>query len=193
MKLLGSTTSPFVRRIRLYLAQLEITDYDFVNLDIFSDQDRHILTENNPAKKVPALIDSERCIYDSRVIFRYLAQKYQQTAITWEEENLLTLIDAANDSLVSILLLNRSGFDTQEDKLFFNLQHERVETIMSVLAKAVEEKAFNQWHYPAICLYCLLDWAEFRQLYDFKTKLTLVSFHQENKNNIDVDESDPRK
>ena len=32
MKLLGSTTSPFVRRLRLYLAHLNITDFEFVNL-----------------------------------------------------------------------------------------------------------------------------------------------------------------
>jgi glutathione S-transferase len=192
MKLLGSTTSPFVRRLRLYLAQLNVVDFDFINLDIFSKDDRQLLTDNNPAQKVPALIDDELCIYDSRVIFRYLAQKNQQTPLSWAQENLLTLVDAANDSLVSLFLLSRSGIDTTEDKLFFNLQHERVEKVMSVLEKSAKEGAFEQWGYPAICLYCLLDWANFRQLYDFQGKDCLVSFHKNSTNNSGVVETDPR-
>ena len=81
MKLIGSTTSPFVRRLRLYFTLLNVSDFDFVNLDIFSSQDRQLLTENNPAQKVPALIDDEQCIYDSRVIFRYLSEKYQEAPL----------------------------------------------------------------------------------------------------------------
>ncbi len=192
MKLIGSSTSPFVRRLRLYFAQLNVTDFDFVNLDIFSSQDRQLLTDNNPAQKVPALVDDEQCIYDSRVIFRYLSQKYQQVPLSWSQENLLTLIDAANDSLVSLLLLNRSEIDTSEDKLFFNLQHERVEQVISVLSQAAADGDFDQWHYPAICLYCLLDWARFRQLYDFSQQKPLTDFYQQAMNNAGVSETDPR-
>lgn len=192
MKLLGSTTSPFVRRLRLYLAQHNITDYEFVNLDIFSTDDRQLLTDNNPAQKVPALVDNDLCIYDSRVIFRYLAQKYQQAPLSWPQENLLTLIDAANDSLVSLFLLSRSNLDINEDKLFFNLQHERVEKVMTALDKAVNDGAFEHWDYPAICLYCLIDWANFRQRYDFKDKVNLAHFHKNNLNSLGVIDTDPR-
>ncbi|MFT7007608.1 MAG: glutathione S-transferase [Colwellia sp.] len=193
MKLLGSTTSPFVRRLRLYSVQLNITNFDFVNLDIFaSSEDRKLLTEKNPAQKVPALLDEEQCISDSRVIFRYLSQKYQQPSLTWPQENLLTVIDAANDSLISLFLLKRSGLDTSEDRFFFNLQHERVEKTFLALDQAVKNGEFEQWHYPAICLYCLLDWVEFRQLYDFSSLTDLVEFHRVNTNNDDVKETDPR-
>jgi len=68
MKLLGSTTSPFVRRLRIYL---DGKDYDFVNLDIFQEEDRKYLTENNPAQKIPALLDNGECIYDSRFFKRH--------------------------------------------------------------------------------------------------------------------------
>ncbi|MCW8833226.1 MAG: glutathione S-transferase family protein [Colwellia sp.] len=192
MKLIGSTTSPFVRRLRLYFTLLNVTDFDFVNLDIFSSQDRQLLTDNNPAQKVPALVDEGQCLYDSRVIFRYLSQKYQQAPLSWAQENTLTLIDAANDSLVSILLLGRSEIDTSEDKLFFNLQHERVEQVMSVLAQMVTQGDFDDWHYPAICLFCLLDWVSFRQLYDFSDKKPLSDFYQQAMSNAGVNETDPR-
>jgi len=141
---------------------------------------------------VPALVDDEQCIYDSRVIFRYLSQKYQQVPLSWSQENLLTLIDAANDSLVSLLLLNRSEIDTSENKLFFNLQHERVKQVMPVLSQAAADGDFEQWHYPAICLYCLLDWVEFRQLYDYSQHKPLVSFYQQAMTNTGVSETDPR-
>ena len=46
MKLIGSTTSPYVRRIRLLL---DDSDYEFVNLDIYG-QGRDELRRNNPAQ-----------------------------------------------------------------------------------------------------------------------------------------------
>ncbi len=189
MKLIGSTTSPFVRRLRLYLAE---HNYEFINLDIFSPEDRQFLTENNPANKVPALIDGEQHIYDSRVIYRYLANKLGQTALSWPQENLLTLIDAANDSLVTILLSKRSGLDVEQDVLFFNLQHERLATVFNVLANEAANGEFTQWHYPSICLFCLLDWAQFRQLYDFSALPALVEFYQQAKSQLGIKETDPR-
>ena len=72
MKLYGSTTSPYVRRIRLWLND---TDYEFVNMDIFAGPGRALLKEKNPALKVPALEDGEQMVFDSREIFRYLQTK----------------------------------------------------------------------------------------------------------------------
>lgn len=175
MKLYGSTTSPFVRRIRLYLGD---KPYEFVNLDIFSEEGRASLTTKNPAQKIPALLDGTTYIYDSRVIYRYLSSKYDDKPITWAEENLLTLIDAVNDSLVSLLINERSGFDTKQDALFFNLQHERVESVLAVLNEDVYKGGFTAWSYPSICLYCLLDWIEFRQLHAWNKFNHLKDFYQ---------------
>jgi glutathione S-transferase len=192
MKLLGSTTSPFVRRLRLYSLQLNVADFEFVPLDIFANsEDRKLLTDNNPAQKVPALIDEEQCIYDSRVIFRYLSDKFQQPSLTWRQENLLTIIDAANDSLISLFLLKRSGLDTSEDLFFFNLQHERIEKTFLTLEESVNNGEFAQWHYPAICLYCLLDWVALRQVYDFTHLVNLIEFQRANANHVGITETAP--
>jgi glutathione S-transferase len=189
MKLYGSTTSPFVRRIRLFL---ENKPYEFINLDIFSAAGRQDLTANNPANKVPFIVDEGQTILDSRVIFRYLCLKYQLPAISWSEENLLTLIDAANDSLVSLLLCNRSGFDVNEDKLFFNLQNERVQTVFQALEKSLAEGQFEAWDYLSICLYCLLDWVVFRNLHDLTHYPLLLAFHYKHSSRALVQETDPR-
>ncbi|MDO6428185.1 glutathione S-transferase family protein [Thalassotalea sp. 1_MG-2023] len=189
MKLLGSTTSPFVRRLRVYLTDKE---YEFINLDIFAEQDRALLTTNNPTKKIPALIDGELCIYDSRVIYRYLANKFSEDSLSWQQENLLTLIDSVNDSLVSMLLLKRSNIDTAQDALFFNLQRERTESVLTTLDKAVAEGQFNNWHYPAICLWCLLDWVDFRELAEWRSYTHLVQFFEQNSTRAILAKTDPR-
>src|SRR5690625_3587698 len=106
MKLLGSLTSPYVRRIRLLLAD---TPHEFVSWDIY-DADRDELRRHNPALKIPLLEDDDgQVVYDSRVISRYLAAKRGDAPLSWEDENRLTLIDAANDSGVALLLSQRSG------------------------------------------------------------------------------------
>ena len=189
MQLLGSNTSPFARRIRLYLVDVE---YEYTNLDIFATDDRKTLTATNPTLKVPVLIDGEQSIYDSRVIYRYLAQKYQYPVLSWTQENLLTLIDAANDSLVTLLISKRSGFDVNADKLLFTLQNERVEKLLSVLNEEVAAGQFAQWQYPSICLFCLLDWIEFRDLYDYRQYKHLVAFFQSSSKQKGIKSTDPR-
>jgi glutathione S-transferase len=203
MKLYGSTTSPFVRRIRLYLAaiaaqkELEGKDhaasnYQFINLDVFSEQGRKQLVIDNPTLKVPYLIDDDQHIFDSRVIYRYLAIKFAEPALSWREENLLTLIDSANDSFVSLFLTRRSGLDNKQDCLFFNLQNERVAIVLTELNQAVKQGQFKRWFYPAICLFSLLDWAMLRELYPFSEFSALINFTEHCKIYPAITETDPR-
>lgn len=193
MKLIGSGTSPYVRRIRLLLADAG-QGYEFSDLNIYG-ADREALKQNNPALKIPVLIDEGRTIYDSRVIFRYLQDKLGLPALSWEQENLLTLVDAVNDSWVTLLLAQRSGLDVTADKTFFNLQHERVATTLSVLNDQVGSGAFSAWRYPAICLYCLLDWGRFRDLIDMEQYPWLKDWFDSRTEQepIGVDYSDPRR
>lgn len=189
MKLIGSTTSPFVRRTRLLLAD---QDYEFVNLDIYGEG-RDELRRNNPALKIPMLIDGDQELYDSRVIARYLAGKLGHAPLTWDQENQLTLIDAATDSCVILLLSKRSGLDVEQDAMFYNLQRERIMTTMRTLAAMVDAGEFARWQYPAICLYTLVDWLDFRSLVDFNGVETLLSFRDYHQSEPYIAETDPRQ
>ncbi|WP_343862167.1 glutathione S-transferase family protein [Aliiglaciecola litoralis] len=189
IKLYGSTTSPYVRRIRMWLAN---TEHEFINLQIFAGKDRVILAERNPTLKIPMIEDDETVIFDSRVIFRYLSDKYQFPSLSWEQENQLTLIDAATDSLVQMLLLGRSDIDTSEDKMYFKLQRERVNSTLSHLNELVTQGHFSDWNYPSICLYSLVDWIEFRTLHDLQQMPDLLAFHNANHQRIEVTATDPR-
>ncbi|WP_111496976.1 MULTISPECIES: glutathione S-transferase family protein [Marinobacter] len=188
MKLIGSTTSPYVRRIRLLLAE---SDYEFVNLNIYGEG-RDELRRNNPALKIPMLIDGEQEVYDSRVISRYLAQKNGDAPLSWDQENQLTLIDAVNDSAVTLLLSKKSGIDVEQDLMFYNLQRERIMLSLRTLAAMVDAGEFAQWHYPAICLYCMVDWLEFRESVDFTGVESLLSFRDANRERPMVGGTDPR-
>ena len=189
MKLYGSTTSPFARRLRIWLAN---EDHEFINLQIFSGEDRELLARHNPTLKIPMLADGEVVIFDSRVIFRYLVEKFDYPRLSWEQENQLTLIDAANDSLVQMLMLSRSEIDTAGDKMYFNIQRERVDGILQVLEDLLEEGHFDDWNYPAICLYCLIDWIEFRTLHELTEFNGLREFHARNNERIEATATDPR-
>jgi len=188
MKLVGSNTSPYARRLRLLLVD---QPYEFVNLDIYV-ADRDELRRHNPALRVPMLHDGDQPIFDSRVIFRYLGQKLGLPVLSWDEENLLTLIDAANDSLVILLQAQRSGLEPTQDTLLFNLQRERIATTLAELNRQVEAGRFDEWRYPAICLYCLWDWAEFRQLPYIRGFDELRRFWEQNRTQPMVAETDPR-
>ena len=66
MKLVGSTTSPFVRKIRVQLQEKEIP-YEFVIEKVWEQDTR--IADYNPLGKVPCLIlDGGQAVFDSLVI-----------------------------------------------------------------------------------------------------------------------------
>ena len=69
MKLIGSLTSPYVRKVRVVLAEKKL-DYQFVLEDVWGND--HILA-SNPLGKVPCLVmEGGEAIFDSRVIVEYV-------------------------------------------------------------------------------------------------------------------------
>ncbi|MDP3701038.1 MAG: glutathione S-transferase N-terminal domain-containing protein [Hylemonella sp.] len=70
MKLIGSHTSPYVRKVRVVMAEKKL-EYTFVLEDVWSEQTR--IVDANPLGKVPCLImEGGEALFDSRVIVEYL-------------------------------------------------------------------------------------------------------------------------
>ena len=70
MKLIGSLSSPYVRKVRIVLSEKKI-EFDLV-LDSPWEKDNKV-SQYNPLGKVPVLVlDDESSLYDSRVIAEYL-------------------------------------------------------------------------------------------------------------------------
>ena len=70
MKLIGALTSPYVRKVRIVMAEKKL-DYQFVAEDVWA-KDTKIAT-SNPLGKVPCLVmEGGEAVFDSRVIVEYL-------------------------------------------------------------------------------------------------------------------------
>lgn len=176
LKLFGSTTSPYVRRLRILLQSME---HEFVLLDIFNSRDRAVIQVKNPTLKIPMLMDDDQVVLDSGNIFRYLSKRYSLGELSVNEQNVLTSIDAVNDGLVQMLILSRSEIDVSADKLYFRIQRERQETVFTHLEEEAKNGRFKEWNYLSISLFCLLDWITFRHLFDFSDYPTLVKLYQD--------------
>ena len=70
MKLIGSHTSPFARKVRIVLAEKKI-DYEFVIDSPWTEDSK--VPDINPLGKIPVLVlDDQTPLFDSRVIVEYL-------------------------------------------------------------------------------------------------------------------------
>ena len=70
MKLIGSHTSPFVRKVRIVLAEKKI-EYDFVIDSPWLAESQ--VSQFNPLGKIPVLVlDDQTPLFDSRVIVEYI-------------------------------------------------------------------------------------------------------------------------
>ncbi|MGN8157780.1 glutathione S-transferase family protein [Salinisphaera sp. SWV1] len=189
MQLFGSVTSPYVRRTRLLLVDV---DYEFRDLAIYG-ADQAELARHNPTLKIPTLIDGETTLFDSRVIQRYLAAQRGQAPLSWRQENQLTVIDGANDAFVALLLAARSGLDPSQDAMIYNRHRERIRTCLDWLETAAADGAFDHWRYPAICVYCMLDWVVFRELHDMSGHRALAAVCERHGGQPGVAATDPRQ
>ena len=70
MKLLGSGSSPYVRKVRVVMAEKKL-EYTFVMEDVWAQETN--IANSNPLGKVPCLImEGGEALFDSRVIVEYL-------------------------------------------------------------------------------------------------------------------------
>jgi glutathione S-transferase len=69
MKLIGSLSSPYVRKVRIVMAEKKL-DYQFVEENVWESD---AILASNPLGKVPCLVmEGGEAVFDSRVIVEYL-------------------------------------------------------------------------------------------------------------------------
>ena len=70
MKLIGSSSSPYVRKVRITMAEKKL-DYRYETENVWASDTR--IGESNPLGKVPCLVmEGAEALFDSRVIVEYL-------------------------------------------------------------------------------------------------------------------------
>lgn len=197
--LIGSKTSPYSRRLRLLLHG---RTYEFKAINYLENpDDAAFLKQFTPINKIPVLVDGETKIFESRVIANYLMKKYHDLKTTpWlslsiEDENVLSMVDAANDVAVNFFLLRRGGLDLETKNWYVERQKERVPALFDQLepwAKSRNENDPTHWNYVAMSLFSYVDWALFRNMADFSSHGGLTNFVERFSKHPGITETSPR-
>ena len=190
-RLLGSLTSPFVRRLRLYMADIPY-DFEIVNY-LESDQDAR-LSAANPLKRIPVLLIDGKPVWESRIIFEYLQSRHGTPGLSLDEENIVSAIDTLQDQLIQPFLLQRFGHVVDRQNPYYQRVADRQRLILAYLEAQVSQGMLARWDYPAMSLFAMLDWSAFRKLLP-ETDLppALQRFTKECAHYPLVSETDPRK
>lgn len=163
MKLYGTTTSPFVRRVSIVAAELGMP---VEPVDTASEAGQAALREVSPIRKVPVAIVDGRTLFDSRVIVDWLTTTRGHGGIDpardrWREQNQLNAIDAAIDSTIQIMYLRRDGVAV-DGSAFAKRQLDRTAAILDWLG---DELSASRFGLAELSLICALDWMDFRSVY----------------------------
>lgn len=190
LTLIGSFTSPYVRKIRLLLWEDKTVEFRPVNY--FEEEGNKYLKEINPFNQLPMMLDGDQPIYDSRVMFNYITKKKGLKPLTIEEENILSAIDTTLASAVNLFSLRKGGIDIDAGNHYFiERQKERLPSLLNLITPwAKTQEPAKDWNFLTMSLYSLLYWLEFREMYDIKIHPDLVNFMERFKNCPGVAETD---
>ena len=171
MKLLGSITSPYVRKVRVVMAEKKL-DFELVNEDVWG---KSALSETNPLGKVPCLLmEGGESLYDSRVIVEYLdtlspvgklippVGRARAEVKTWEA---LAdgLLDAALAARMEATWTERTP--EQRSQPWIDRQMEKINSALKAMSKGLGDKPFCSGIYLSladICVGCALGYLDFR-------------------------------
>ena len=175
MKLIGSTASPYVRRVRILLHELGI-DYEFKTIQAFSKEGMDELATYTLTRRVPVLVDGTNVIWDSHLIAKYLFEKQNQKLPKLEEEKEINLINEANDSGIILYQLKYFSLDNGGENTFSKLNYNRLKGILTHFDKQLANEALG-WGLVANYLYCMLDWFSFREVFPWESLSHLKKFY----------------
>jgi glutathione S-transferase len=168
MKLIGSRTSPFVRKVRVILAERNIA-HDFIEKSAWTAGTT--VPRYNPLNKVPALeLDGGETLYDSAVIAEYLdaisgavftpASPLERARAHRDE----ALGDGIADAGITAFL-ERKREASRQDAAWIARQLDKVNAGIASVAKNLGAGPYlggAQMNVGDIACACALFWAEFR-------------------------------
>jgi glutathione S-transferase len=172
MKLIGSTSSPYVRKVRVVMAEKKL-DYQFVEEDVWSGDTT--IMQSNPLGKVPCLVmEGGEALFDSRVIVEYLdtlspvgklipaVGRERAEVKTWE-----ALADGVLDALILARLEASWAPRTQAQRsqAWIDRQLEKTQASLKAMSQGLGEKPFCAGIYLSladIAVGCALGYLDFR-------------------------------
>ncbi len=169
MKLIGSLTSPYVRKVRIVLAEKKI-DAEFLIDSPWVEGNN--ISQLNPLGKVPVLVlDDETTLFDSRVIVEYLdnaapnnrlipqANRERIAVRRWE-----ALADGVSDAAAAAFLEAKRP-DNERSNSWIGRQRQKVALGLAEMERELGENAWchgNSFSLADIAVACSLGYLNLR-------------------------------
>jgi glutathione S-transferase len=170
MKLLGSHASPYVRKVRIVMAEKKL-DYEFVVEDVWAADTK--IQQSNPLGKVPCLVmEDGGAMFDSRVIVEYLDTlspvgklvppngRERAEVKCWE-----ALADGVADAAMLVRLEKTHRPEAQQSSEWIKRQMVKVNAGLKAMSSGLKDTSFcSGTHYTLadIAVGCTLGWLSFR-------------------------------
>ena len=169
MKLIGSLSSPYVRKVRIVMTEKKL-DYQFVLEDVWSEATT--IGESNPLAKVPCLVmEDGGAVFDSRVIVEYLdtltpvgklipaSGRERAEVKCWE-----ALADGLCDAAI-LMRLENGRQDAEKSAKWLARQRVKVDGALQAMSAGLGEGPWcngNHYSLADIAVGCALAWLELR-------------------------------
>ena len=172
MKLIGSDSSPYVRKVRIVMVEKKL-DYQFVTEDVWAAGTA--IGASNPLGKVPCLVlEGGEAVFDSRVIVEYLDTlspvgkmipppgRERAEVKTWE-----ALADGLLDAAILARLESTWAGRTPEQRsqAWIDRQLGKVQACLKAISQGLGDKPFCSGIHLSlsdIAVGCALGYMEFR-------------------------------
>ena len=170
MKIIGSVTSPYVRKVRIVLAEKKI-EADFVLENVWAAETT--IGQANPLGKIPCLVmDDGSAVFDSRVIAEYVdtlspvgklipADGRERAAVkTWE-----ALADGVLDAGILARLEATWRPAEQQSPAWIARQMSKIDMALKSMSIGLGESNYchnNQFSLADVAVGCALGYLDFR-------------------------------
>lgn len=171
MKLIGSLTSPYVRKVRVVMAEKKL-DYQLVLEDVWQSD---AILKSNPLAKVPCLVmEGGEAVFDSRVIVEYLDTLSPVSRLippTGRERVEIRTWEALADGLLDAAILARleqtwpGRSEAERSQAWIDRQLVKVQHAIKACARGLGEKphcAGIHLTLADIAVGCALSYLDFR-------------------------------
>ncbi|MGA8785460.1 MAG: glutathione S-transferase C-terminal domain-containing protein [Polaromonas sp.] len=172
MKLIGSATSPYVRKVRIVMAEKKL-DYQLIMEDVWAANST--ITTSNPLGKVPCLVmEGGEAVFDSRVIVEYLdtlspvgklipPQGRERAEVKTWEALADGVLDAALLARLEATWAGRSA--SQRCDAWIERQMSKIDAALKAMSTGLGDKAFcSGIHFSLsdVAVGCALGYLDFR-------------------------------
>jgi len=171
MKLIGSLTSPYVRKVRIVMAEKKL-DYQLELEDVWASD---AILKSNPLGKVPCLVmEGGEAVFDSRVIVDYLDTRSPVSRLIPESSRERTEVrtwESLADGILDAAILARleqtwSGrADGERSQSWIDRQMRKIDASLTAVSTGLADKPYCTGIHLSladIAVGCALGYLQFR-------------------------------